>query len=75
MDLRGKSVVVMCANYIYAGELQEITHDLVWLRDPSIVYETGEWSAKTWKDAQRLPVPLLRIERSAIESMGEVVRG
>lgn len=75
MDLRGKSVVILCANYIYAGTLDSITHDLVWLRDPAIVYETGEWSAKAWKDAQRLPVPLLRIERSAIESMGEVVRG
>lgn len=74
MDLKGKQVLVLCSNYFYAGVLDNVTHDLVILRDPSIVYETGEWSAKDWARAERLPMREIRIERSAIESMGEVVR-
>lgn len=73
-SLVGSQVIVFAANYIYTGELVEITHDLVWLKEPSIVYETGAFSEKSWKDVQRMPVNMLRIERSAIESMGEVAR-
>lgn len=74
MDLNGKNVVIFCANYIYSGVLEKLSHDIVELSEPSIVYETGAFTESNWKDAQRLPMRLLRIERSAIESMGEVVR-
>lgn len=72
--LIGKTVVVFAVNYIYTGKLAAITHDVVWLEEPSIVYETGGFADKDWKNAQRLPAERFRIERSAIESMGEVVR-
>jgi hypothetical protein len=72
--LRDKYVIAMAANYIYCGTLEEIAVDRVVLRDPSIIYETGEWSAAKWKDAQRLPTNRIHIERSAVESLFEVIR-
>jgi hypothetical protein len=72
--LKGKIVVAMCANYIYTGVLEEVAVDRVVLGKPSIVYETGEWAAKSWKDAQRLPTSRVFIERSAVESLFEVER-
>ena len=72
--LNGKNVVVFCSNYIYSGVLERLAHDVIELSEPSIVYETGAFTDAKWKDAQRMPVNLLRIERSAVESMGEVVR-
>ena len=65
----------MCANYIYGGTLEDITIDKVVLREPSIIYETGPWDAKAWKDAQKLPTDRLYLERSAVESFFELKRG
>lgn len=73
-ELFGKTVVVMCANYIYTGTLQSITHDYIVLNEPSIVYETGEWSASDWKDSQRLPTNQIKLERSGVESHFELIR-
>lgn len=73
-ELEGKEVVLFCANYIYSGTLVSLGHDVVALRDAHIVYETGEFAAKKWKDAQRLPVDVHYIERSAVESFGAVAR-
>lgn len=70
--LKDKYVIAMCANYIYCGTLEDVTIDRVTLLDPSIVYETGPWDAKGWKDAQRLPTNRVHIERSAVESLFEV---
>lgn len=66
--LLGQKVVLLCLNYFYTGILEGVNSDCVLLADPSIVYETGEWSAKTWKDAQRLHVDKLYVQRGAIES-------
>lgn len=72
--LKDKYVVALAANYIYVGTLEDITPDRVVLRDPSIVYETGQWDAADWKDAQRLPTNRVHLERSAVESLFEVIR-
>ena len=72
--LNGKQVVAMAANYIYTGTLVDVTVDRIVLTDPSIVYETGAWSAATWKDSQRLPTNEIHIERSAVESLFELIR-
>jgi hypothetical protein len=68
--LLGERVMLLCLNYIYSGVLEGVNSDCVLLADPSIVYETGEWSAKQWKDAQRLPCEKLYVNRRAIESFG-----
>jgi len=72
--LINKTVVALCANYIYCGVLVEAAPDRIVLADPSIVYETGSWSAEKWQDAQFLPTPLIYIERTAVESLFELQR-
>jgi hypothetical protein len=53
-SLLGEQVLLLCANYFYAGELIAVNDVVVELKDGGIVYETGEWSAKCWKDAQKV---------------------
>jgi len=52
--LLGEQVLLICGNYFYAGELIAVRKTDVALKRASIVYETGEWSAAKWKDAQLL---------------------
>lgn len=56
------------------GVLEEVRHDVLVLSSPSIIYETGEWSADAWSDAQRLPARRITIERTAAESRFELDR-
>ena len=70
--LMGKVVTLFCINYIYTGTLIGINTDCVKLKDPKIVYETGAFSEKDWKDAQSLPHEYFYISRQAIESFGEM---
>lgn len=67
--LLGQNVVLLCLNYIYAGKLRGVNESCVLLDDAVLVYETGEWGAKTWKDAQKLPSPWY-VRTGAIESFG-----
>ena len=69
-SLLGERVMLLCLNYIYSGVLEGVNTDCVLLAEPSIVYETGEWSSKQWKDAQRLHCEKLYVQRGAIESFG-----
>jgi len=50
--LLGKNVLLMCMNYFYTGKLVGVNADFVKLDNCSIVYETGSWSEKNFKDAQ-----------------------
>ena len=65
--LLGENVMVFCMNYIYHGKLAGVNKDDILLEDASIVYETGELCAKTFKDAQKLPSNVY-IRTAAIES-------
>lgn len=67
--LLGERITVFCANYIYAGKLMGVNETCLLLTDPSIVYETGSFSEKHWKDAQALPHDWY-ILINAIESFG-----
>ena len=53
--LLGKTITLFCANYIYTGKLEGVNSSCVKLSAPKIVYETGDFSEKVWKDAQALP--------------------
>jgi hypothetical protein len=53
-SLLGEKVILLCGNYFYAGKLVGVNKTQVALEDASIVYETGSWTDKTWKDAQSL---------------------
>ena len=72
-SLLGEKVVLFCMNYIYAGTLTGVNTTDVLLENASIVYETGELTAKTWKDAQALPFPLY-VKTAAIESYGKAAK-
>lgn len=64
-------VTFWCINYIYTGTVVEITDQYICLRDAAVVYETGAFSDKAWKDAQSLPHEFY-IMRDAIEGFGIV---
>ena len=68
--LMNQNVVILCAVYIYAGELVGVGETCIKLKNPKIVYETGEWSSKSWKDAQPLPGEYHYIQTAMIESFG-----
>lgn len=68
--LLGERVTLLCANYFYTGMLLGVDETCVLLGAPSIVYETGAWSDKGWKDAQRLPTEKLYVARTSVEAFG-----
>ena len=67
--LMGERVTLFCANYIYTGKLTGVNESCVLLTDAAIVYETGPFEDKQWKDAQMLPREWY-VQTSAIESFG-----
>jgi len=67
--LMGQRITLFCMNYIYTGKLVGLGATCVKLSDPAIVYETGAFTDKAWKDAQALPNDLY-ISTAAIESFG-----
>lgn len=72
--LLGKEVLLMCLNYNYSGRLVGVNDTCVMLVNASIVYETGDWSAEDWKNAQRLPSGEVYVQIAAMESFFEVDR-
>jgi len=69
--LLGEQVTFFCANYIYTGKLIGVNETCVLLSDPKIVYETGAFTEKGWKDAQAV-CPELYIQTASIEAFGIV---
>ena len=69
LALIGQRVTLFCMNYIYTGELTGVNEVQVKLTNPKIVYETGAFNTKDWKDAQALPNEIY-IRLSAVESYG-----
>lgn len=67
----GETVLLLCANYFYYGRLVGVNEDHVELADASLVYETGEWSADKFADAQVLPMDPLRVQIASIEAWGQ----
>jgi len=54
-SLIGQRVTLFCGVYIYTGTLVGVNDTCVKLEDAGIVYETGPFSDKKWKDMQSLP--------------------
>lgn len=57
-SLMDEQVILLCMNYFYAGKLTGVNERFVLLEDAEIVYETGSFSDKAWKDAQKFGQPL-----------------
>ena len=69
--LLGERVTLFCANYIYTGILSGVNESCVLLTSAAVVYETGPFGDKAWKDAQSLPDDWY-VQRDAIESFGKL---
>ena len=69
--LLGKRITLFCVNYIYTGTLAGVNEKFVQLTDPAIVYETGPYTTKEWKDSQKLPNDFY-IMLAAVEGFGVV---
>ena len=67
----GERITLFCMNYIYTGKLVGVNATRVKLEEPAIVYETGAFNEKGWKDAQALPHTLY-VQIGAIEAFGMV---
>ena len=68
--LLGTQVMLFCSNYIYAGVLEGVNDAFVKLKGAKIVYETGPFNTKGYKDAQSLPTDEWYVQTQAIESFG-----
>lgn len=71
ISLLNKQVTFFCAVYIYTGKLVGVNSTCVKLENPEIVYETGAFDTKTWKDAQALPNEIY-LQTAMIEAFGVV---
>ena len=69
--LMGDVITIFSLNYIYTGKLVGVNDTCVLLEEPSIVYETGAFDTKSWKDSQKLPNNLY-VQMNCIESFGVV---
>lgn len=69
--LLGERITIFCANYIYTGILSGVNETCVLLNSAAVVYETGPFGEKKWKDAQELPEEWY-VQINAIESLGKL---
>jgi len=70
-SLLGEEVIIFCMNYFYSGRLVGVNKDDVLLENAGIVYETGSFDSKTWKDEQKISCcSKFYVRISAIESYG-----
>ena len=70
-SLIGEYVQLWGLNYIYAGKLVGVNESNVLLEDCHVVYETGDFTAKKFKWAEKLPDDLWRVQRGHFESYGK----
>jgi hypothetical protein len=68
--LLGEDVLIFALNYIYSGKLVGVNTTCVQIEGAKIVYETGSFTDKGYKDAQKLPGTVWYVQTSAIESFG-----
>lgn len=69
LGLIGERVTLFCMNYFYTGKLVGVNDTCVKLEDAGVVYETGPFDEKQWKDEQPLP-NVWYVQVEAIESFG-----
>ncbi|MFZ4768550.1 MAG: hypothetical protein ACOYLO_00085 [Ferruginibacter sp.] len=72
--LLGTMVYCACTSYAYTGKLVGVSNRFIEIENPSIVFLTGAWGNKDWKDVQRLPAKKIVIFKAQIESLFTVSR-
>lgn len=70
ITLLNKKVTLFCMNYIYTGILIAVNESTVLLKDPAIVFSTGDFSLPTYLDVQSMYTDEFYIQISSIESFG-----
>lgn len=68
--LLGDTVTLFCSNYFYTGELIGVNDTYVKLKNPSIIYDTGDFSNEAWDNVQSLGIEFNYIQLASIESFG-----
>lgn len=68
--LLGTNVMLFCLNYIYSGKLIGVNKTCVLLGAAKIVYETGEFTSASFRNAQPTGGDLY-VQTGAIESFCE----
>jgi hypothetical protein len=71
MNFMGETITLFCLNYIYAGKLIGVNDTFVKLENGHIVYDTGSFSDKKFKDAQFVSNELY-VMISSIESFSKL---
>ena len=71
LALIGKNVEVFCGVYIYAGKLVGVNDTCIKLANPHLVYETGAFIDKKYKDAQHMGREFHYVSMGLMESFGE----
>lgn len=71
LALLRQTITCFCAIYIYTGKLVGVNKTCIKLEKPHIVYETGPFNHKDWKDAQALPNEIY-LQTAMIEAFGVV---
>ena len=69
-SLLGETITVFCMCYFYTGKLIGVNDKYIKLENPYIVYDTGDFAEKGWKDAQKLPNKHFYVMQNTIESFG-----
>lgn len=70
LSLIGKNVEIYCGIYIYAGKLVGVNSTCIKLENPHLVYETGAFTDKKYKDAQHMGRDAHYIQCAFVESFG-----
>ena len=70
LALLGQNVEVFCGVYIYAGKLVGVNDKVIKLENPHIVYETGGFLDKKYKDAQHMGREFHYVAIPFVESYG-----
>src|SRR5271165_3471132 len=69
-SLLGQKVTLFCANYFYTGTLIGVNVTCVKLEKAAIIYETGSFADKEFKDVQSLNTKEFYVQTNAIEAFG-----
>ena len=70
LALLGQNIEIFCGVYIYAGKLVGVNDKCVKLENPHLVYETGGFLDKKYKDAQPMGREFHYVATGFIESFG-----
>jgi hypothetical protein len=68
--LIGKNITVFCCRFFYYGQLIEEGENYIKLRNPHIVYRTGNHAEDTFERVESMEVETWNIMKQSIESFG-----